>query len=159
MDIGKDIGDAAELAAPEIGISVALAKIVVVVLAVVGIIAGPIAIYEDVEINGLTVPFVGWHITDGLRKEAADAERDRATALANQQRLQGAINTQNAAIDALDRKSKALQARVDDLLAAAAAGRPAVDKLKSNLDRMKVDRSSAGAAAISLGQIMQAGAQ
>lgn len=97
--------------------------IAVVLLAILGTIMTPVAVVQTIRLDGFTL--LGWHITDGALKAAADAKLDLNTCRANTDSLQAGISKQNASIAAMGRELKATQARAAAALAAAKAGRPA----------------------------------
>ncbi|HEY8947983.1 MAG TPA: hypothetical protein VIM56_03765 [Rhizomicrobium sp.] len=77
-------------------------------LAIAAIIAVPAALYLDVELNGLTVPLVGWHLIDGARKERDDAIAARDAALRNYAQCQANEKTLTAEIADTNKRLKAL---------------------------------------------------
>lgn len=100
-----------------------LVVLVVCGLALVGVVAGPIAAYEAVEINGIHLGIFGWNvaIVTGLRQEAADATANYNTCKANRVTLQSVLDRQNGQIDDLNKSwSKNLAAAHDDVATAQA---------------------------------------
>ncbi|HCE08610.1 MAG TPA: hypothetical protein DEQ40_08420, partial [Oxalobacteraceae bacterium] len=87
------------------------AMLVVVLLAILGVIMTPVAVVQTVRLDGITVPFFGWHLVDGALEAAADAKRDLGTCRTNTKTLQGGIDKQNASIAALGKELTATRLR------------------------------------------------
>jgi hypothetical protein len=96
-----------------------IVQLVVGALAIVGVIAAPIAVWQTFEIDGFSL--FGWTIADGLRNEAANTKTAIANlkiCQANEAKLDNAIASQNSSLSVLHSDYVALQAQ---------AGRNATD--------------------------------
>lgn len=109
-----------------IGPYAALAKVIILVLAFLSLIAIPAAIVQTVRLDGISL--FGWHIVDGALQAATDsqnaaaaAQKSLGTCQANRTTLQASIDQQNTQIQALGQASATAQARAAQALAAAQA--------------------------------------
>lgn len=98
----------------------AAGKIIVIGLAIIGLLCGPIAAYQYFQINGLTLPVFG-HVVAGLR----DAAKDLKTCQSNNKGLQNALDTQNEQIRALGQASADATSKANAALAKVQAQEPA----------------------------------
>lgn len=105
--------------------------IAVLVLALVGLVCGPLAAIQAVRINGVTI--FGWHAVTGLKpglllaEEARDAAiNDLAQSRANANLLNAALTKQNAAIADMGAQTYAKLAAMAALLAASDQDRKAM---------------------------------
>ena len=113
--------------------------IVTVILALVGVVAGPVAIWQTARIDGVSV--FGWSIMTGYKANIAQATAARDAAVkdygqckTNRMTLQSAIDGQNASIKALgDQTSAKLAAQAKVVAAAEAARKALADKMAAYL--------------------------
>ena len=105
--------------------------IVVLALAVIGLICGPVALYQTARINGVAI--LWWHPVRGLKADLAAAQSDKAKALVdlaqsrqNASACTMALNKQNDVITAMGAKTYAMLAGQAALVAAADKARQAL---------------------------------
>ena len=105
--------------------------IVTVILALIGIVVGPVALWQTARIDGVSV--FGWSIVTGYKADVAAANTARDAALkdygqckTNRTTLQAAIDKQNASIKALGDQTYAKLAAQAKVLADAETARTAL---------------------------------
>lgn len=128
------------------------AMIAVCVLALVGVVAGPVALWEAVEINGVTI--FGWHVVDGYKAAQGLYEAERA----KNKTLQGYYDQASSAAKVCSGQTAAWKkasdaanalatqrlkdlekerAKTDQLVAEIGAMKPTGDVCKWSLDLMR----------------------
>lgn len=128
-------------------------KLVVVILALIGIVAGPTAVIQTVRIDGLDL--AGWYVVKGYRPLYLQDESDLKQSRANEGTLKTGLDACNGSVAKLkqegDARVAAAQAKVDK----AQAGLDAAD---AAIARMRKIASSKEVCSVA-DQILRAGFQ
>jgi hypothetical protein len=114
-----------------------LGKIIVLVLAVLGLVMTPAAIIQTVRINGIS--FFGLYAVDGYKPMYERADRANATLRGNQDTLKNAVKKCNASVDDIKTESDRLTIEVQHLVALAAR---LEGQLSGNIAAMKAIKST-----------------